>query len=226
MEFSAICIPAQAIGGDYYDAIRRSDGRVGFLVADISGKGISAAILMANLQALFRVLMKEKETLQEVSWHLNSYLYEATESSRFATSFLAEWSPDQQLLTYVNAGHQAPLLLGSIAGAQLTCGGPPLGMFGNSEYQIGCLRVEESDMMLLFSDGIVEARCRDEELGAERLNEILMSLRKGPVAQMPSLILKAVTAWAEGEAEDDMTLVVIKFGRKGQAVEGDDSDCL
>ncbi len=110
VEFAATCLPARGIGGDYYDVLALPDGRVGFAVADISGKGISAAILMANLHALVRTLAFRSPSLAEFGASLNRHLHDVTEESRFATFFYAEWHAGQRQVRYVNADHNPPFV--------------------------------------------------------------------------------------------------------------------
>lgn len=137
LEFAAVCIPARGISGDYYDVMQFPDGRLVFAIADISGKGISAAILMANVQALLRTLSETGIPPAEVCKRLNHHLHQVTDESKYATFFYAEWNAVDRRLTYVNAGHYAPVLLGSLSGRQLSEGGFPLGMFASSEFQTG-----------------------------------------------------------------------------------------
>jgi hypothetical protein len=110
LRFSAVCIPSAGISGDYYDVLQLPDGRLVFAIADISGKGISAAILMSNLQALLRVLVNTEREPGEICRRLNLHFHEVTDSSKYATFFFAEWRPCDGRLRYVNAGHNAPLM--------------------------------------------------------------------------------------------------------------------
>src|SRR3989442_218252 len=119
LEFAAVCIPARGISGDYYDVMQFANGRMAFAIADISGKGISAAILMANVQALLRTLSETGIPPAEVCKRLNYHLHQVTDDSKFATFFYAEWSRTEHLLSYVNAGHYPPVLLGSARGRQI-----------------------------------------------------------------------------------------------------------
>jgi sigma-B regulation protein RsbU (phosphoserine phosphatase) len=128
LEFAAICVPARGISGDYYDVMELSDGRVVFAIADISGKGISAAILMSNLHAVLRTLAEAGHSPAEVCSQLNCHLYKVTEATRFATFFYAEWDRGERCLRYVNAGHNPPILRGAAGSRQLEAGSPPLGI--------------------------------------------------------------------------------------------------
>jgi len=214
LEFSAICIPARGISGDYYDVIKLSDGHLVFGIADISGKGISAAILMANLQALLRTLVASNSSPAQVCKQLNQHLHQVTDASRFATFFYADWCATQRCLSYVNAGHNPPILLGSCQGQQLVRGGTPLGMFPSAEFQVGRLILQPDDMLVLYSDGITEAVSRvGEEFGESRLEDLVRQHAGKPLAVIQSLILEEVEAWSGNELDDDMTLMLVRATR-------------
>jgi len=211
LEFSAICIPARGISGDYYDVIKLLDGRLVFCIADISGKGISAAILMANLQALLRTLVASNSSPTEVCNRLNRHLHQVTDASRFATFFYADWVATERCLSYVNAGHNPPILLGSCLGQQLVRGGTPLGMFPASEFQEGKLILQPDDMLVLYSDGITEAVSRSgEEFGESRLEDLVRHHAREPLGVIQSLILEKVQAWSGDELDDDVTLMLVR----------------
>jgi sigma-B regulation protein RsbU (phosphoserine phosphatase) len=211
LEFSAVCIPARGISGDYYDVMQFADGRLAFAIADISGKGISAAILMANVQALLRTLSETGIPPAEVCKRLNYHLHQVTDDSKFATFFYAEWSRAERVLSYVNAGHYAPVLLGSSRGRQLDEGGVPLGLFPCSEFKTGQLTLQPGDLLALYSDGITEATSKSgEEFGDGRLQAEIEKHSDAPLAEIQAAVLEAVRAWAGDELEDDMTLLVVR----------------
>jgi phosphoserine phosphatase RsbU/P len=211
LEFSAVCIPARGISGDYYDVMQFPDGRLVFAIADISGKGISAAILMANLQALLRTLAETGNPPASVCCKLNHHLHQVTDASKFATFFYGEWNVAERCLRYVNAGHNTPILLGSQSGKLLAEGGFPLGMFPNAEFQTGELTLKCDDLLVLYSDGITEAASRKgEEFGEERLRALIEQHAGKPLAEIQTTILEAVRNWAGDELEDDMTLLMVR----------------
>jgi sigma-B regulation protein RsbU (phosphoserine phosphatase) len=211
LEFSAVCIPARGISGDYYDVMQFANGRLAFAIADISGKGISAAILMANVQALLRTLSETGIPPAEVCKRLNYHLHQVTDDSKFATFFYAEWSRDERVLSYVNAGHYAPVLLGSSRGRQLDEGGVPLGLFPCSEFKTGQVTLQLGDLLALYSDGITEATSKSgEEFGDGRLQAEIEKHSEKPLAEIQAAVLEAVRKWAGDELEDDMTLLVVR----------------
>ncbi len=211
LEFAAICIPARGISGDYYDVIQLPGGRLIFAIGDISGKGISAAILMANLQAVLRTLIETSQSPVEVCSRLNHHFHQVTDPSRFATFFYADWNVQDRRLTYVNAGHHSPVLIGSCGGQRLEYGGLPLGMFQDSEFQAGEVALQPGDLLVLYSDGVTEAESRDgEEFGEPRLAALIEESRGRPVNEIQERVLDAVREWSGDEPADDMTLLIVK----------------
>ena len=211
LEFSAVCIPSSGISGDYYDVLQLPDGRLIFAIADISGKGISAAILMANLQAVLRVLAASAPEPSEVCRRLNQHLHEVTEASKFATFFYAEWRAWERKLTYVNAGHNAPLLLKNGHGQQLNQGGMPLGLFPSAEFKTAAVCLGSGDTLVLYSDGITEATSKNgEEFGELRLESVVRAHCGKPLAVIQQQVLASVRQWAGENQEDDMTLLLVR----------------
>jgi len=206
-----VCIPARGISGDYYDVMQFPDGRLVFAIADISGKGISAAILMANVQALLRTLSETGIPPAEVCKRLNHHLHQVTDESKYATFFYAEWNAAERRLSYVNAGHYAPVLLGSLCGRQLDEGGFPLGLFAGSEFQTGEVSLQPGDLLALYSDGLTEAASKNgEEFGEQRLQAEIEKRSGESLAEIQAGVLEAVREWAGDELEDDMTLLMVR----------------
>ncbi len=217
LEFAGICVPASGISGDYYDVLPLSDGRLVFTIADISGKGISAAILMSNLHAVARTLAAAGGAPEEVCSQLNRHLHQVTDGSRFATFFYAEWDRDERRLRYVNAGHNAPILVAPLRGRRLGAGSPPLGIFRETKFQEDRVNFQPEDVLVLYSDGVTEARNdKGVEFGEARLEALVEGSRAEPLADIQQRILKAVLEWAGKELEDDMTLLLVRASRSGQ----------
>lgn len=210
LSFSAICIPAQGISGDYYDIIECPDGRIAVAVADISGKGISAAILMSNLQARLRAGIESSVSVPEICRKLNDHLYDFTEPNKYATLFLAQWKPCGDGLEYVNAGHQQPVLMGKNA-KELSTGGPPVGLFPDVEYESGTVSLDPGDLLVIYSDGITEAQnFEEEDFGVERLQDLIRREWRGSLLELQKVILENINAWSMQEPQDDMTLVLVR----------------
>jgi sigma-B regulation protein RsbU (phosphoserine phosphatase) len=214
LDFSAICLPARGIGGDFYDFVQLSDDRLIFAIADISGKGISAALLMANLQAMLRALAPSTQAPSEVCGKLNSHLHEVTDASKFATFFYAEWHRSARRLIYVNAGHNPPFLLTANGIQSLDRGGIPLGVMPDWTYETGETILNPGDLLVLYSDGITEAESRHgEAYGVSRLMELTASIKNRPLQEIQASILQSARAWSGREADDDMTLVAVRVQR-------------
>ncbi|MGH9431597.1 MAG: PP2C family protein-serine/threonine phosphatase [Terriglobia bacterium] len=211
LEFSGICVPAKGISGDYYDVLQLANGRLIFVVADISGKGVSAAILMSNLQAVLRTLAEAGHSPCEVCAHLNRRLYQVTEDSRFATFFYGEWNPASRLLRYINAGHPLPFLCGTRRGLRLDRGGPPIGLFQDLNFEAGEVELQPGDLLVVYSDGIVEAGIgQKQEFGESRLERIIKAHCSQSLAEIQRQVLAAVRDWSGPDPEDDMTLLLVK----------------
>jgi sigma-B regulation protein RsbU (phosphoserine phosphatase) len=211
LEFAAVCIPAHGIGGDYYDVMQLQDGRLVFAIADISGKGISAAILMANLQALLRTLADIGRSPGEVVSRLNHHLNQVTDDSKFATFFYAEWTPCERRLSFVNAGHLLPIVVGSCRGRRLDKGGFPLGLFADADFEVGELTLQPNDILVLYSDGITEATSDDgEQFQEHRLQQAVEERCHAPLSEIQSHVLDSVHKWSDKDAEDDMTLLIVR----------------
>lgn len=216
LEFSGVCIPARGIGGDYYDVVQCEDGRILFAIADISGKGISAAILMSNLHALLRALAETGQEPVEICSRLNTHLHRVTEAARFATFFYADWSRQTNVLRYVNAGHNPPLLLTTGAECKLDQGGLPLGLFDDAEYCMGQCTLGPGDLLVLYSDGITEkGESKNQEFGVERLMALAEALRAKPLLDIQEGVLGAVRNWQGPELEDDMTMMLVRGVQEG-----------
>lgn len=211
LEFAATCIPARGISGDYYDVMQFPNGHLSFAIADISGKGISAAILMANLQALLRTLAQTLRSPCEIASTLNNHLLEVTGESKFATLFYAEWNPAERRVRYVNAGHHPPILTGSARGNRLMNGGFPIGLFPDTEFQEGEVLLQPGDMLVLYSDGITEASTRrGEEFGEQRLEKLIAENADRSLLEIEKRVMNAVEEWSGKEPEDDMTLLIVR----------------
>jgi sigma-B regulation protein RsbU (phosphoserine phosphatase) len=220
LEFAAICVPAAGISGDYYDVLERSDGRLVFALADVSGKGLSAAILMSNVHAGLRILVEGGHAPEELCAQLNRHLCRFTESQRFATLFYGEWDRSQRRLTYVNAGHTTPILAcgGSSDGCRrLDSGGIPIGLFPDSRFCAGSVTLGPGDLVVLYSDGITEAGILEAEpFGESRLQSLIAVHQQKPLGEIQQVVLDAVHKWSGREPEDDMTLLLVRASEMAQ----------
>ncbi|HEY1251042.1 MAG TPA: PP2C family protein-serine/threonine phosphatase [Thermoanaerobaculia bacterium] len=214
LQCQGVCRPARGIAGDYYDFVTLDGGHAGIAVADVAGKGLPAALLMASLQAALRSLVsRANEAPAVLARDLNAQLCELTEPTRFATLFWGVFDERGRTLNYVNAGHNAPLLMRK-AGAvdRLAAGGRPLGVFPDSEYRMDSVSLAAGDVLVVYTDGVTEAPDAEErEFGEERLLESVRANEDRPVDEICRGVLKAVDAYQAGlPQQDDMTLVVAR----------------
>jgi sigma-B regulation protein RsbU (phosphoserine phosphatase) len=215
LHLGAICRPARVVSGDYYDFIRIGSTSVGIALADISGKGIFAALLMASLQAALRstaTLDGNGNTAKLVSL-LNAHLFKNTSDDRYATFFYATYDCETHTLTYTNAGHLAPLLITDGCVQQLEQGGTVVGLFENPPYTQVTMRVASGALLVAFSDGLTEAaNVHGEEFGISRLRKEIARHRDMPVEQLAENLVAAAEHWAgTPEQADDITVVVARI---------------
>jgi serine phosphatase RsbU (regulator of sigma subunit) len=203
--------PCLAMGGDYYDWALGPDG-LRLVLADVSGKGTAAAVLTAAVRALVRSRWAEGD-LARASRHISRAVFDNMPASRYATAFLARLDPPTGRLQFVNAGHQPALILRADGRAEaLASGGVPLGLMETAAYAAGAATLGAGDTLLIYSDGISEARdTAGTELGVERLLEILRRGRDLDAASLVQSIELALDEFSSGAPiDDDRTLVVLK----------------
>ncbi len=204
--------PAREVGGDYFDVIQLDKHRLGICVGDVAGKGITAALLMANLQASFRAFATTEASPQVVCTRLNKFLCANIASGKFVTFFYAMLDADARTLTYENAGHLPGLLLRSNGTTEaLQGGGAVLGALPDWTYQDYTAQLQPGDILLLSTDGITEAEnAKLEEFGNERLLEAARA-RNGSALEVQRAIMQQVTAFCGGNFRDDATLLVLRI---------------
>jgi sigma-B regulation protein RsbU (phosphoserine phosphatase) len=224
LEVSGVCLPARVVSGDYFDYMPLDAGGLGIAIGDICGKGISAALLMANLQAALRsnVMYLRKnggsrndETVAEIVQSLNRQMYGYTADNRFATFFYAVFNDADLTLTYCNAGHNPPLYFEGDTVQRLQSGGTVLGIFPDSAYEQASLQMHKDGILVAFTDGIVEsADPNGEEFGEARLIELVQSSTGLDAEELKERIIDSVLDWSTAEEmADDMTLIVAKVSR-------------
>jgi sigma-B regulation protein RsbU (phosphoserine phosphatase) len=212
-EFQGISFPCYEIGGDYYDFIKRDDGRLVIALGDVSGKGTAAALLMSSLHASIHAQTGSHDTLVETISAVNRYLAENIPSNRFVTLFYAELDPDSGAVSFLNAGHNPPLIVHAAGTVeQLASGGLPLGIKADAEYREGRTHLEPGDVLVIYSDGVTEAASPNgEEFGPTRLYEVVSRNVDASAAGIRDRIESALTKFSQGtQAADDITLVIGK----------------
>ena len=218
-EATGLYFPRGGVGGDYYDCLPDTNGTWGLAIADVSGKGMQAALLMATLRAGLHSEVTRKTDLPSMAETLNSLLYASSTSGKFATFFYAQLHPETDQMTSINAGHNYPLVIRCDGGCdQLEKGGVMLGMFPNdvlseiAEYEQETTQLCNGDIVLFYTDGVTETVNPDEELyGEERLEAVATRVKGENVDQICQAIYNDVIEF-QGEAQqfDDLTLMVLK----------------
>ena len=220
VDLAGYCRPAQAVGGDYYDFFVLNDGRLALALGDISGKGISAALLMASLRASLRSIAGlQQGDLASLIRHVNNLVYESSTTNRYATFFYAEYDPFTHLLTYVNAGHNPPYILRGGQTLPLEATGTVVGLLPDTDYAQSTITMHRGDVLLTFTDGISEAmNLDDQEWGEDRMIATAQQLLSQPgcthsAQQLLDCILAAADKFTSGAPQhDDMTLLVCSIG--------------
>lgn len=212
-ELQGISFSCYEIGGDYYDFIRRHDGKMLVALGDVSGKGTAAALLMSSVHAAIHAQVAAKTSLQEMVKSVNLYLAENTPANRFVTLFVAELDPKTGILDYINAGHNPPLVAranGDIE--QLSSGGLPLGLLPMADYEVGQTSLGNNESLVIYSDGVSEANnIREEEFGMERLIDVVRRNLNASAAGIRDKVESALSSFTQtAPANDDITLVIVK----------------
>lgn len=217
-ELQGISFPCYEIGGDYYDFIKRADGRMIIALGDVSGKGTAAALLMSSLHAAVHAQASAHSSLSETISAVNKYLAENIPSNRFVTLFYAELDPLTGALAFINAGHNPPLIVHSAGTVEnLSSGGLPLGILPDSPYREGRTLLQPGDVLVIYSDGVSEAvNPQGEEFGAQRLHSVVGLNIERSASGIRDRIESALTKFAQGTpAADDITLVIVKRQAEG-----------
>lgn len=212
-ELQGISFPCYEIGGDYYDFIEREDGRLVIALGDVSGKGTAAALLMSSLHAAIHAQSASHDSLVATISAVNRYLADNIPANRFVTLFYAELDPESGALSFLNAGHNPPLIVHSAGTVeQLASGGLPLGIKPDADYREGRTQLQPGDVLVIYSDGVTEAVSpTGEEFGATRLYEVVARNIEASAAGIRDRIESSLTKFAQGtSAADDITLVIVK----------------
>jgi len=236
LELHGICRPARTVSGDYYDFLPVGPNAVGLAVGDISGKGISAALMMATVHAFVRahtmverlpalvaaqggvapIILSEDSSCCPspgiILALLNQQLYRSTPAQKYATMFLGFYDQQTRQLTYSNAGHLPPIVIRANGSTQLLdTGGTVVGLFGDMSYPEGRVTLNPGDIVVAYSDGITEPENDFGEFGEERLTQIVLENHDLELPRISDAILNAVTDWIGGEEQpDDMTIVIAR----------------
>jgi phosphoserine phosphatase RsbU/P len=238
LELYGTCRPARIVSGDYYDFLSYNPEQIGIAVGDISGKGISAALLMATIHSAVRAYEQEelapagaasafshdsriatavaprivRPSPAQMLWLLNRHIYQTTQPEKYATLFLGFYDDDQRRLTYSNAGHLPPIILSEDGSMRrLDVGGTVVGLFDRMEYEEQTVQLHPGDLFIAFSDGMTEPENDFGEFGEDRLVETIAAYRDLPLDRVTEHAVAAVQDWiGSQEQPDDVTLVLAR----------------
>ena len=202
--------PALAVGGDYFDVLRLDGNRLAICIADVSGKGVAAALLMANVQASLRASVRDLDSPARVCGIVNGMLCESIAGNKFVTFFCGVLDANTRTFRYCNAGHPYPILVSAGAAHTLDQGGAVLGVFPSWNYQDSSVNLKSGDRLLLFTDGITEAEdAQGEEFGVERVAAFGKAHAASSAAELTEQLLAQASDFCGAQFQDDATLVVV-----------------
>lgn len=215
LDIAASNISSYQVGGDYFDILEAPENRLLFAIGDVTGKGMPAALLMANLQAMLHVLLPVDISLSAATGQINDIIYQNTPTDKFITFFWGIFDPNNYQFQFVNAGHNPPLLLryGDNEIEELTEGGLILGAMSTmTPYEEQTVTLSKNDILVFYTDGVTEAKNKDgtEEYGEERLYECIKNHRKYSPEEIQEAIIEDIKSYSKDIQHDDVTIIVIK----------------
>jgi phosphoserine phosphatase RsbU/P len=214
LDVAAFSRPAQIIGGDYFDFLKFNDGADGFVIGDVSGKGVSAGMLISSLQTAFHTLVPENDSLIKILEKINRLYIHNINFTTFVTLFLGRIDPATQTLTYANAGHNPALLFSHAkkTGTWLQPTGAAIGLVEDSHIRSGSLQLEHGDILLLYTDGVTEAfNGRNQQFGEDRLANVIQQNAELSAEELIQKVLEALHGFVDSRPlVDDATLVISK----------------
>jgi serine phosphatase RsbU (regulator of sigma subunit) len=211
-DLAAITQPLRFVGGDYYDVVRVGPQETLLCIADVAGKGLSAALLMSSLQATLKPLIAQRLAPRELCHRLNRILCDLTPEGKFISFFVGLLSSRDHRLTYCNAGHNPPLLVRAEGpSTELAAAGAVLGQFPDWRYEQSTVKVSSGDRLLVFTDGLVEAcNANEEPFGEHNMVRITQENSSANATDLMGLLMHAASQHCEGGFQDDATLLVLR----------------
>jgi len=214
LETASLALPSRHVAGDYFDAIPLDKDRILYAIADVTGKGVPASLLMSNLQACLRILVPLDIDLEEGTAHMNRVITENTGYDKFITYFHGIYDKRDNTFKYVNAGHNPPTLVRADGSMELLeKGGLLLGVLAGMPYESGTVTLGEGDVLAMFTDGVTEAMSPDgEEWGEERLEPLLVKTRNKTATEILSEVHEAIKEFTDNAPvlSDDLTMILLK----------------
>jgi sigma-B regulation protein RsbU (phosphoserine phosphatase) len=212
-DIAAINLPSKQVGGDYFDIIKVDEGKYIIAIADVSGKGIPASLLMANMQAFLQVISKQKIDIATATGLINDLITSNTSDGRFITFFWALLDDNEKKLTYVNAGHNPPILIRDNQIIRLSEGGIILGVMKTiMPYNSNSIQLQSGDKIIMFTDGVSEAmNPYSEEFSENRLEQLALTTSNYPSGETLQKIKTEIEQFAQGAPQsDDLTMMIIR----------------
>lgn len=212
-QLSSIYKPHFAVGGDYYDVVEFPEGSIAFCIADITGKGVSAALLMANFQANFHALITRRPTLEEIVHEMNAAVHRVTQGDKFITLFLAKYNTSDRTLQYINAGHAPPLLLTKDKVIPLKTGCTVLGWLPELPFlEVGNISLDDETLIFSYTDGLTDIRNKSgEEFSEEKLIHFLRENALSSAKELNTRLLAHIESFRERQPyPDDITVLTCK----------------
>ena len=214
LQIATLALPSREVGGDYFDVLALPGGRIHTIIADVTGKGMPAALLMSSIHACTHIMLPMQVSLEQAISHINRVIYENTPSDKFITAFASVYHAESRTLEYVNAGHEPPLLVrtdGTMI--PLEVGGPLLGILPSLPYDKGTIQMESGDILVMFTDGVTEAMGpAREEYTEARLQQIISQYRNRNAQELLDAVQCDVESFT-GPVDfrsDDRTMVILK----------------
>lgn len=213
LDIATYASPSRHVAGDYFDMVPITDQRILIAIADVTGHGLPASLLMANIQACLRIVSPIEITLEEATARINRVIYDNTDPERFITFFWGLYTASERTLSYINAGHEPPMHIGASGEIRrLEQGGLLLGVFASAEYRRGVVTLAPGDVVLLFTDGLTEAMdVEDNEYGEARVKEVLARTHRKSAKEVLDALLADVAEFTRGAHQsDDLTVLILK----------------
>ncbi|MEI6613637.1 MAG: GAF domain-containing SpoIIE family protein phosphatase [Chrysiogenales bacterium] len=213
LDIAFLNIPSSKVGGDYYEIIPLNDREIIFSVNDVSGHGVPASLLMAIFRSSFVFQLRQGGDIPATISHLNRLIAETTEPNLFVTSFTAKLDREAGILAYINAGHPSPLVVRGTELLSLDAGGTVVGMFADVVYPVSRFAMQPGDIMILYTDGVIEAENeKEEEYSLARLGAAAVSRRNLSAAALQAALIEDLTNFCRRQDfSDDITLMVVKY---------------
>lgn len=212
-DFDAVNISSEEVGGDYFDFIPIVDNQLGVTIADVSGKGLPASLIMASFRASLIAEIRNNYAIRTILRKVNNLICESVEKGKFVTAVYGVLDMKNRIFTFANAGHNPPILLRATGEVEfLSTGGWTLGIMPEREYEERPIHIRDGDILVLYTDGVTEAESPSGELfGTERLVELVKTNRQRPAKEMREMVVQEIIRFRDPSSQpDDLTIVIIK----------------